>query len=240
MLLVQYRRCRTGTHEIPEYMMLFADAPPAHRCYTGQLSGNRNKLCPSLLILRVPPFTCSTDNNVDSKSLSTSKMLNKCTAHPAPAWPADFLLFQEPTPPHDQRNDLIFLSLCWIYFPELLKIFVFNKRPENLASPKPRYVRRTSYILSTQISQRIVQRLFTCQCIKHCRGKVRVIPQRRSQFVQCIQCSRCRPHHCRNCRFHKSCGGNLCIVNRLCRSRCCWRSGECRTRQAVLLVPAHC
>lgn len=33
---------------------------------------------------------------------------------------------------------------------------------------------KTSYILSTQIGKRIVQRLFTCQRIKHCRGKVRI------------------------------------------------------------------
>ncbi|RDS53833.1 hypothetical protein C3986_03312 [Escherichia coli] len=81
------------------------------------------------------------------------------------------------------------------------------------------------------MSQRIVQRLFTCQRIKHCRGKVRIIPQCRRQFVQCIQCSRCRTHHSCNRRFHKSRSGNLCIVDRLRRRGGCWRSGECRTRQ---------
>ncbi|WP_306168262.1 hypothetical protein, partial [Escherichia coli] len=44
-----------------------------------------------------------------------------------------------PPPPPEAMTLIFFVPGVGIYFPELLKIFVFNKRPENLASPKPTF-----------------------------------------------------------------------------------------------------
>ncbi len=83
-------------------------------------------------------------------------------------------------------------------------------------------MREDSYILSTQISQRIVQRLFTCHALSIVVAKfgsfpsaaasssVYPVPQVQNPPLPQSPISQCR-------------GGNLCIVDRLCRSRCGWR-----------------